>query len=86
MRIIDEIMTKMDEMDEEKAKAEEQRQRVIDVVKESISAEKPYCVMDEKLEMLSQAMLHKKGYVSFSKAYRDEALENEDLQMKQWPL
>lgn len=79
-------MDEQQHAEQEKAKAEEQRQRVIDVVKESISAEKPYCVMDKKLEMLSQAMLHKKGYVSFSKAYRDEALKNEDLQMKQWPL
>lgn len=61
--------------EQEKAKAEEQKQRVIDVVKESISAQKPYCIMDERLGFLSRTMLLKKGYVSFSKAYRDEALD-----------
>ena len=61
--------------EQEKAKAEEQKQRVIDAVKESISAQKEYCIINERLGFLSRTMLLKKGYVSFSKAYRDDDLK-----------
>ena len=45
--------------EQEKEKNEQQKQRVIDMVKRTISEQKSYCVLEEKLEPCARNMLYR---------------------------